>query len=124
MPITEQWTSDWVTYLVNKFGNAASGGVAIYSLDNEPSWWDANHRDVHPLPFTYDEVTINGLKVAKAVKAADPTAEVSGPVIDFWPNYFYSKKDVETGWGSGPNFVFNGNPVDRQAHGMRDGRMK
>ena len=84
MPIDESWTSDWVKYLVGKFGNAAHGGVAIYALDNEPTWWDKMHRDVHPLPFTYDEVTEKGLKVAKAIKAADPTAEVSGPVIDFW----------------------------------------
>jgi hypothetical protein len=117
MPIDETWAGDWVKYLVGKFGDAAGGGVAVYSLDNEPSWWDANHRDVHPLPFTYDEVTQKGLKVAAAVKTADPTAEVSGPVIDFWPNYFYSMKDVRTGWGSGPNFTFNGNPVDRKAHG-------
>jgi hypothetical protein len=117
MPIDERWAGDWVKYLVGKFGDAAGGGVAVYSLDNEPSWWDANHKDVHPLPFTYDEVTQNGLKVAAAVKAADPTAEVSGPVIDYWPNYFYSMKDLRTGWATGPNYVFNGNPVDRKAHG-------
>ena len=88
-------------YLVSKFGTAANGGVAVYDLDNEPSWWDAVHRDVHPAPFTYDEVTNNGIAHAAAIKAADPTAEVSGPVIDFWWAYFYSKKDIEIGWGSG-----------------------
>jgi len=115
MPIDEHWTSEWVKYLVSKFGNAASGGVAIYALDNEPSWWDKVHRDVHPLPFTYDEVTENGLKVAGAIKAADPTAEVSGPVIDYWMTYFYSKKDLP--WLQ-PNWkgAWDG-PVDRRAHG-------
>jgi len=115
MPIDESWTSDWVKYLVGKFGDAAHGGVAIYSLDNEPTWWNKVHRDVHPLPFTYDEVTENGLKVAKAIKAADPTAEVSGPVIDFWLTYFYSKKDLP--WLE-PNFkgLWEG-PADRKAHG-------
>jgi hypothetical protein len=115
MPIDESWSSDWVKYLVSRFGNAANGGVAIYALDNEPNWWDKMHRDVHPLPFTYDEVTENGLKVAKAIKSADPTAEVSGPVIDFWLNYFYSKKDLpwlQPNW-KGP---WEG-PVDRKAHG-------
>jgi len=73
MPITEVWVGDWVKFLVQKFGNAASGGVSVYALDNEPIWWDMNHRDVHPLPFTYDEVTNNGLKIAKAIKDADPT---------------------------------------------------
>ena len=109
----------WVSYLVNKFGSAASGGVAIYELDNEPSWWDGVHIDVHPLPFTYDELTNNSIATAKAVKTADPTAEVSGPVMDYWWDYFYSKMDVESGWGSGggPCWQPWSNPVDRKAHG-------
>jgi hypothetical protein len=109
----------WVNFLVNKFGNAASGGVAIYELDNEPSWWDGVHIDVHPLPFTYDEVTNTSIATAQAVKTADPTAGVSGPVMDYWWDYFYSKKDVESGWGSGggPCWQPWSNPVDRNAHG-------
>ena len=110
------WAGNWVTYLAGKFGTAANGGVAIYDLDNEPTWWDAVHRDVHPLPSTYDEVTNNGLATAQAIKAADPTAEVSGPVVDYWWNYFYSKKDIESGWGSGPCYSPWSNPVDRSAH--------
>jgi hypothetical protein len=111
------WTSDWVKYLVGKFGDAAHGGVAVYDLDNEPSWWDAVHRDVHPIAFTYDEVTTNGLAHAAAIKAADPTAEVSGPVVDYWWNYFYSKKDIENGWGNGsPCWSPWSNPIDRTAH--------
>jgi hypothetical protein len=110
------WSGSWVTYLVNTFGTAAKGGVAIYDLDNEPSWWDATQRDVHPQPFTYDEVTNNGILTAQAIKAADPTAEVSGPVMDFWWDYFYSKKDVESGWGSGPCYSPWSNPIDRNAH--------
>ena len=111
------WTGAWVTYLVGKFGTAANGGVAVYDLDNEPSWWNAVHRDVHPAPFTYDEVTNNGIAHAAAIKAADPTAEVSGPVMDYWWAYFYSKKDIESGWGSGPCWEPWSNPVDRNAHG-------
>src|ERR1019366_4621459 len=55
------FVGNWVAYLVSKFGTAAKGGVAIYDLDNEPSWWDAVHRDVHPVAATYDEVTNNGI---------------------------------------------------------------
>ncbi|MGB6973224.1 MAG: glycoside hydrolase family 44 protein [Terracidiphilus sp.] len=116
--VTSAWAGQWVTYLVGKFGTAASGGVAIYDLDNEPSWWDAVHRDVHPSPSTYDEVTNNGIATALAIKTADPTAEVSGPVVDYWWNYFYSKKDIENGWGSGnPCYQPWSNPIDRNAHG-------
>jgi Glycoside hydrolase family 44 len=123
------FTTGWMQYLVGKWGTAASGGVAIYDLDNEPTWWDAVHKDVHGSqikttqsvpykgPFTYDEVTTKGLQYAAAIKAVDPTAAVSGPVIDFWPAYFYSKLDIETGWGTSPCFCYNGNPVDRMAHG-------
>ncbi len=111
------WAGSWVTYLVGKFGTAADGGVAIYDLDNEPDWWDATQRDVHPLPFTYDELTKNDIATALAIKTADPTAKVSGPVISFWWDFFYSKEDVEDGWGTGPCYQPWSNPVDRKAHG-------
>jgi hypothetical protein len=113
------WSGGWVNYLVNKFGAGNSGkGVAIYDLDNEPTWWYSNDADVHPLPFTYDEVTNGGIGTALAIKTIDPTAQVSGPVIDYWWAYFYSMKDVTSGWSSGgPCYRPWSNPVDRQAHG-------
>jgi len=111
------WTGGWVKYLVSKFGKAADGGVAIYSLDNEPEWWYGVHRDVHPNPFTYDELTTNGIATAKEVKTADPTAAVSGPVVSGWWDFFYSQKDVQSGWGTGPCWQPWGNPSDRNAHG-------
>ena len=115
------WPGGWVNSLVTNpsYGNGASGkGVAIWDLDNEPTWWDAVHRDVHPVAFTYDEVTNGGIGTALAIKTADPTAFVSGPVIDYWEAYFYSKKDIESGWSSGsPCYQPWSNPVDREAHG-------
>lgn len=116
------WAGKWVSYLVGKFGpgNPATGtskGVAVYDLDNEPSWWDANDMDVHPLPFTYDEVTTGGIGSALAIKTADPTALVGGPVMDYWWDYFYSKKDVEAGWNDGPPcYEPWSDPIDRKAH--------
>jgi hypothetical protein len=117
MPVTPAWANAWVTYLVSKFGTAANGGVYAYDLDNEPAWWDAVHRDVHPVASTYDEVTINGMATAVAVKSADPTALINGPVIDNWWNYFYSKQDMESGWGTGPCYQPWADPTDRAAHG-------
>ena len=129
-PIDVTFTTGWMQYLVKKWGKATAGGVAIYDLDNEPTWWDAVHLDVHGSqlgkikspppnygPFTYDEVTNKGLQYAAAIKAVDPTANVSGPILDAWYVYFYSKKDVENGWSSGPCYCYNGNPTDRLAHG-------
>jgi hypothetical protein len=115
--IDETFTSGWVKYLVGRFGPGANGGVAIWDLDNEPSWWSGVHVDVHPIPFTYDEVTQKGLTYAKAIKDADPTAEVSGPVMDNWWMYYYSAKDVNAGYGTGPCYSPYSNPIDRNAHG-------
>jgi hypothetical protein len=116
-PVGPSWANQWVMYLVSKFGTAANGGVYAYDLDNEPAWWDAVHRDVHPVASTYDEVTNNEIATAKAVKDADPTALINGPVIDNWWNYFYSKKDMESGWGTGPCYVPWADPTDRKSHG-------
>jgi hypothetical protein len=100
------------------YGNATSGkGVAIWDLDNEPTWWSAVHRDVHPNPFTYDEVTNGGIGTALAIKTVDSTAEVSGPVIDNWWAYFYSMADIRDGWDAGPCYEPWSDPVDRKAHG-------
>jgi hypothetical protein len=57
------------------------------------------------------------MATALAIKTADPTAEVSGPVIDWWWDYFYSKKDVESGLSAGdPCYAPWSNPIDREAH--------
>jgi len=115
--IDQTFVSGWVNYLVKKFGAAGSGGIAIYQLDNEPEYWDSVHRDVHPAHMTYDELTTKSLAYAQAVKTADPGALISGPVISGWDNYFYSAADLYSGWSTGPCYCYNGNPVDRLAHG-------
>jgi hypothetical protein len=111
------WAGGWIASLVAKSETGANGGVTIWDLDNEPAWWDAVHRDVHPIPSTYDEVTNGGIGTALAIKTIDPTAQVSGPVVDYWWNYFYSKKDIENGWSSGPCYEPWSGPTDRAAHG-------
>jgi hypothetical protein len=113
------WAGGWVSSIFSTYGAGSSGkSVAIWDLDNEPAWWDAVHRDVHPVASTYDEVTNGGIGTAVAIKTVDPTAQVSGPIIDYWWNYFYSKKDIESGWGTGnPCYEPWSNPVDRNAHG-------
>ena len=114
------WSGGWVNSIVTNasYGTGKSGnGVAFWDLDNEPAWWDAVHRDVHPSPSTYDEVTLGGISTALAIKTIDSSAFVEGPIIDYWWNYFYSKKDIEQGWGSGPCYQPWDNPTDRQAHG-------
>jgi len=107
---------DWVQHLVNRYGDAAHGGVAIYSLDNEPMLWLGTHRDVHPAPTTYDEMRDKTYLYARAIKGADPTTETCGPVVFSWRAFFYSAKDWVAGWST-PPWNYDSNPIDRNAHG-------
>jgi hypothetical protein len=115
--IDPTFATEWVEYLVGRYGSAAEGGVAIYSLDNEPMLWFGTHRDVHPDPTTYDEMRDRTYGFAAAIKQADPTAEVSGPAVYGWMAYFCSALDWVTGWSTPPDWRFDGNPIDRDAHG-------
>jgi hypothetical protein len=81
----------WVQYVVGKFGGA--GGKRIYALDNEPALWSSTHHDVHPARLTYDELWQRMRDYGAAIIAADPGAEISGPVEWGWPNYFCSDAD-------------------------------
>src|SRR5271157_6040152 len=72
--------------------------------------------DIHPNPYTYDENLALNTSYAAAIKSADPTALVSGPVADNWASLFFSKTDIVAGWSS-PRGTYWSNPVDRNAHG-------
>lgn len=117
VPIGPAFVGEWVRFLVGRFGAARRGGVAIYSLDNEPELWQFVHRDVHPDYPGYDDLAGMGLTYAAAIKDADPSALVSGPATAGWMGYFYSPQDWRSGWNTGPNYVYWGNPIDRRAHG-------
>lgn len=71
--------SAWVSHLVGRFGPASRGGVPIYELDNEPSGWQAIHRDVHPAVTTCQELLTQSLAYGAAIKSADSSAAVLGP---------------------------------------------
>jgi uncharacterized protein (TIGR03437 family) len=130
----EHFQSDWVKYIVRRYGRGNQGGVAVWSLDNELGAWAITHRDVHPLPQTYDESWDLSLKYAQAVKDADPTALVMSPAQPCWANFFYSTLDFAgagitfADFASGVPFFANGypsvpywaNPIDRNAHGGVD----
>jgi uncharacterized protein (TIGR03437 family) len=110
----ESFQAQWIQYLISRYGSGNQGGVAIWSLDNEPIWWDSTHRDIHPAPYTYDELLELNLRYAAAIKQADPTALVSGPVADNYASIWFSKRDIVAGWAAGNWYR---NPVDRNEHG-------
>ncbi len=117
---TPSTMQSWVSSVVSKYGDAASGGVAIWQMDNEPVWWESVHQNIHPTAQDYDETWQKGMSYAQAVKAADPTASVAGPITSVWYDLFFSRKDLNSGWATGPDYVYWGNPIDRQAHGNED----
>jgi uncharacterized protein (TIGR03437 family) len=110
----ETFQAAWVQYIVSRYGGGNQGGVNIWSLDNEPIWWDNTHRDIHPNPYTYDELLSTDIKYAQAVKQADQSALVSGPVGDNWASLWLSKADIVAGQATGNWWA---NPVDRAKHG-------
>ena len=87
------YQDEWVHHLVKMFGAASSGGVRFYAMDNEPDLWDFTHTDVHPARMGYDAMLANFLEYAAAVKAIDPSAQVTGPVSSGWTAYRYSPLD-------------------------------
>jgi hypothetical protein len=100
------FVADWIDHLVGRYGTAAHGGVSFYNLDNEPMLWNDTHRDVHPLPVTYDELRDLTYQYGPVIKAADPTARTLGPVLWGWCAYFYSALD---GCQIGTDYQSHGN---------------
>lgn len=99
-PQTEQAR---VADLVRQFGGASGGnsdgtsggGVRYYAMDNEPSLWQLIHRDVHPTGAHAREIADKVVAYARAVKAADPHAQVVAPEEWGWQGYFYSGFDQQ-----------------------------
>jgi len=84
-----------VTDLVAKWGQARAGGVAYYAIDNEPGLWHETHRQVRKEGVHAAELAERTITVAKAIKAADPTARVLAPEAWGWSEYFDSGFDVQ-----------------------------
>ena len=84
-----------VADLVRQFGGASGGGVRYYALDNEPSLWQLIHRDVHPTGAHASEIASKVIAYARAVKTADPHAQIVAPEEWGWQGYFYSGFDQQ-----------------------------
>ncbi len=72
MAATPDFERQWIAHLQSMFGTAAVGGVKLYTLDNEVMLWNSTHRDVHPLPPTYDEIWNKTVAYATAIKSRMP----------------------------------------------------
>ncbi|HLK99373.1 MAG TPA: glycoside hydrolase family 44 protein [Myxococcaceae bacterium] len=117
-PADPTFQQAWVRHLVSKWGTAAQGGTRYYILDNEPSLWHLNHRDVRGTGATMREVRDRMFAYGAAVKAVDPGAQLVGPEEWGWSGYFYSGYDQQYARNNGypPISTF----PDRAANGYWD----
>ena len=78
------YLEEMVNFLVQNYGTAANGGVAGYSLDNEPALWPHTHPRIHPDATGYQELVSRHVPAARMVTALDSSAKVYGPVLYGW----------------------------------------
>ena len=93
----------WIQHLVSTWGTAAAGGLKYYILDNEPGLWYQEHRDVHPVGPTGQEVATKTIQTAAMIKSVDPSAQVVAPEEWGWNGYFYSGYDTQSMSANGIN---------------------
>jgi uncharacterized protein (TIGR03437 family) len=122
IPVTPSFSQQWIQHEVATYGPGNAGGIRFWSLDNEPEWWDSVHYDVYKTASngkagaSYDDMLARDINGALAIKQADPTALVTGPVPGGWSGMLFSKQDMYAGWGKAP-YQYWDNPVDQNAHG-------
>jgi hypothetical protein len=100
----------WATALASAFGSGSClipyssiTSCHFYDMDNEIDIWGSTHRDIHPNPSGYDELSNIYQAQAGNLKTWDPQAVRFGPVSCCW-------------W-----FYWNGaNSNDKDAHGGVD----
>jgi hypothetical protein len=106
---TSAHQGNWVQHMIDTWGNAGTGGMTYYSLDNEPGLWSFDHWDVHPDGATYDEVWGKMQEYGALIRSKDANAIITGGEEWGWSGYFMSGKDME-----------NGDNADRDAHGGKE----
>ncbi|KKB65027.1 cellulase [Robbsia andropogonis] len=84
-----------VTHLVQTFGRAGAANARYYVMDNEPSLWHMNHRDMHPDGAHASEVAKKVVAYSRAVKAADAGARVVAPEEWGWTGFHLSGFDQQ-----------------------------
>ncbi len=116
VPAGVAFQQGWVQHLLGKWGNAASGGLKFYILDNEHSIWHGTHRDVHPTGATMAEIRQKMIDYSNMIKSVDAGATVVGPEEWGWSGYLLSGYDqqygAQHGWGVNPDKANNHTSLD------------
>jgi Glycoside hydrolase family 44 len=112
---TPAMVADWIAGLV-------ADGLAprFIAMDNEPDLWGFTHYDVHPDCPTYEEILDTYLRYATAIREVAPEAELTGPVMCCWFDYWDSAPGPAD--GSGEDFLswfLRGVRAHDERHGER-----
>jgi hypothetical protein len=83
VPSTPEQVASWIEGLL-----ADGHDIRFIAMDNEPELWGDTHFDVHPMCPTYEEILDKYLTYAAAIRAVAPDAELSGPVMCCWYDYW------------------------------------
>jgi mannan endo-1,4-beta-mannosidase len=100
-----------MNFLIDRYGNASTAtGIKGYELDNEPGLWhhypsngdEGTHSRLHPELTTCIDLIDRDLALARTIKRMDPAAEVFGPAMWGYPE-FYSLWSVYDGTSHQPS---------------------
>ena len=80
---TPDMVAGWIGGVV-----AEARGPRFIAMDNEPELWGKTHYDVHPDCPTYEEILDKYLTYATAIREVAPDAELIGPVMCCWYDYW------------------------------------
>ncbi len=95
------YRNQWAAALAAAFGSSPH----FYDMDNEIDIWGGTHRDVHPNPSGYDELSTTYLAEAKALKGWDPKAIRFGPVSCCWWFYWNGENNNDKAAHAGDDFL-------------------
>ena len=100
------YVNEELNYITNTFGAAStSTGVQSYIMDNEPGLWVTQFPDMRNNPITYSELFSKSVNLASTVKTMDATANVLGPELYGFTDYYDLQFASDAGDYSGGNWL-------------------
>jgi hypothetical protein len=80
---TPDMVAGWIADLL-----AEDRELRFIAMDNEPDLWGHTHYDVHPDCPTFQEIVDRYLEYATAIREVAPDAELMGPAMCCWYDYW------------------------------------
>jgi len=100
------YVNEELNYITNTFGAASTAtGVQNYIMDNEPGLWVTQFPDMRTNPVTYAELFSKSVNLASTVKTMDATANVFGPELYGFTDYYDLQFATDAGDYTGGNWL-------------------